>query len=463
MHTLFQKIASLLVAPSLIVLGWAGYTIPRTDAPQISPNAPIAEVYDTPVNVGASLAIETPVALFTTSLTNSITAAATSMTLVSATTLDGTSLSSSTYSFILDEGTASQEFVKADCTSTTCTNMQRGISTITGTSTVAALTKNHRKGASVKITDAPLLLNLTRIVNGTGTLPNILSYTTHPTFTSNTQLVDLQQLNATAFGSVPVVVASGGTGQTSLPTNMLLVGNGTSGVLSTSSPTVTSITATSTTAVNTIAGTLNVTGNTNLLSQTNIIASSTQYIENVGTINATSTIRATSFVGSGASLTNIAVPHYSFATTSLIQADSNLYATTSAITIPAGVMTASSTISVKMSFRCAFTGSATCRFYVVSGTGVPFWTFSINQGVSSSAYCSVDLLILPNYLVTSQTTTSSGSCISSDATVPSTSLQNIFATTAVNLSNAFSIAGKTFTAGSTATGYINDLSVVVNP
>jgi len=166
MNILIHKIASFVIAPFIALLGLGGYAIP-VQAP-----VPVVEK-----SVGASLPIETPVALFTTSLTNSITDTATSMSLRSGTTFDGTTLASSTYSFIIDEGTASQEFVRADCTNTTCTNMERGLSAITGTTTVSGLAKSHRRGASVKITDAPILLNLTRIINGIGTFPNIISYT----------------------------------------------------------------------------------------------------------------------------------------------------------------------------------------------------------------------------------------------------------------------------------------------
>jgi len=54
--------------------------------------------------------------------------------------------------------------------------MTRGVSTITGTSTVATLQKEHRKGASVKMTDHPILTTIARILNGYGTLPALLSY-----------------------------------------------------------------------------------------------------------------------------------------------------------------------------------------------------------------------------------------------------------------------------------------------
>lgn len=126
--------------------------------------------------LGATNAIETPVALFETSLQNGISSTATTMTLTSATTKDGTTLASSTYSFIISEGEANEEFVKADCTATACTNMVRGISALTGTTSVAALKKEHRRGDSVKITSAPLLVNLTRILNGNGDFPNRIRY-----------------------------------------------------------------------------------------------------------------------------------------------------------------------------------------------------------------------------------------------------------------------------------------------
>lgn len=120
--------------------------------------------------------IPTAVALFETSLASKITSSATSMTLVSALDKTGTALASSTYSFILDEGLSTEEMVIADCTSTACTNMIRGLSPLTGTSTVSALQFEHRRGASVKITDGPQLLILSRMLNGQGQLPNLIRY-----------------------------------------------------------------------------------------------------------------------------------------------------------------------------------------------------------------------------------------------------------------------------------------------
>lgn len=145
----------------------------------------------------ASNTVDKPIALFQTSLATAITPTATAMTLVSGLTNDGTTLSSSTYGFIIDEGTSVQEFVRADCTNTVCQGMQRGISVVTGTSSVTALQFAHRRGASVKITDAPLLLKLTSIITGAEQFPNVLSYASNVAIaTSSNQLVHSNYLNA---------------------------------------------------------------------------------------------------------------------------------------------------------------------------------------------------------------------------------------------------------------------------
>lgn len=125
------------------------------------------------MNIGT--AIPAVIATFETSLANKITSSQTTMTLVSGDTGDSTTLNG-TYGFVIDEGTASEEFVIADCVDTACTDMSRGISTVTGTSSVTALQKSHRRGASVKITNHPVLLTIIRILNGQGTLPSLLTY-----------------------------------------------------------------------------------------------------------------------------------------------------------------------------------------------------------------------------------------------------------------------------------------------
>lgn len=286
-HYLLAVIIGSIFATAFTVMAAAGHTTvplpPLVYSNQFDINhvaKTVRDYYAKTGILGASNAIETPIALFHSSLANGISAAATTMTLTTATTLDATTLASSTYSFVIDSGQPNQEFVIADCTGTSCTNMQRGLSVVTGTTTIASLQQTHRRTASVDIVDAPLILKLSQILNGISTIPNVLSYTTHPTFTSNTQLVDLQQLNATAFGTVPVLVVSGGTGVGTLPQSMILTGNGTSAITGTSSPTVAYITATSTTATSTFSGNLSVLGSTSLTGNNTIegnLTSSVQY------------------------------------------------------------------------------------------------------------------------------------------------------------------------------------------
>jgi hypothetical protein len=187
MQTLFHNIitGAVVVSTAISTLFAPQITVPAplTASFEVPPyEAPLQEVARVSVSpapaptLGSTNAIESAVALFETSLASSITSSATSMTLVSGTTKDGSTLASSTYGFVLDEGTASSEFVKADCTATACTNMDRGISALTGTTSVTALKFAHRRGATVKITTAPLLIYTTRILNGIGNFPNALLY-----------------------------------------------------------------------------------------------------------------------------------------------------------------------------------------------------------------------------------------------------------------------------------------------
>jgi len=131
-------------------------------------------------------AIATPVASFETSLAATITSSATSMTLVSFETDDGTDLvTGRVYGFTIDEGTTLLEYVIGTAAANnTITDMVRGVSTVTGTTSVTALQKRHGRGAIVKITDAPVIVQITRIINGEGDFPNLVRYATTTSCTS---------------------------------------------------------------------------------------------------------------------------------------------------------------------------------------------------------------------------------------------------------------------------------------
>lgn len=133
--------------------------------------APIVEP-----SLGATFITPEVKALFSTTLASRITSSATSMTLSSATDKDGNTLASSTYGFIIDEGTSAEEFVLADCTGTACTNMTRGLSVSTATTSVSSLRFEHNRGASVKITTAPSLVFVINILKGKQKIEQPIKY-----------------------------------------------------------------------------------------------------------------------------------------------------------------------------------------------------------------------------------------------------------------------------------------------
>lgn len=157
---------------------------------------------------GASEKIPTPIALFEDSLRSGIDEDDTSFTLVRGTYGNATALASSTYGFIISEGSANEEFVLADCTGTACTNAIRGVDLLTGTTSIAALRKEHRRGDSVKISDAPIIQIMKRLINGEDTLPNILEYESGVTPTSGGHLVDKEYADDLAFNGAGVIQAT---------------------------------------------------------------------------------------------------------------------------------------------------------------------------------------------------------------------------------------------------------------
>src|SRR5918992_5572003 len=104
-------------------------------------------------------------ALFETSLQERISSTDTSLTLVENELTTGESLSGY-QCFTIDEGRSDAEFVCGTISGTTVSSLERGISASTGTSTVAAARFAHRRGATVKITDFPLVQRLRNLLNG---------------------------------------------------------------------------------------------------------------------------------------------------------------------------------------------------------------------------------------------------------------------------------------------------------
>ncbi len=124
-------------------------------------------------NAGATLPSAT--AVFETSLASPLTSSATTMTLTANAVRGGGALSGYNC-FTIDEGSAQAETVCGTVSSTAVTNMTRGISQSTGTTSVMALQFSHRRGADVKVTDFPLVQILKAQNNGEETYPNLMTY-----------------------------------------------------------------------------------------------------------------------------------------------------------------------------------------------------------------------------------------------------------------------------------------------
>lgn len=188
-------LSSIYEAVAATLIGFAalfGFT-----APEPSPNA------------GASL--PQAVAVFETSLAAPITTGATSMTLVANSVRGGGSLSGYNC-FTIDEGTAQAEFVCGSVSGTSVTSMTRGVSPSTGTSTIAALQFAHRRGASVKITDFPVIQIIKAQLSGEETIDAPIKYSASIATTTiasdSKNLVNVELLNDTAFNGAGVVNAT---------------------------------------------------------------------------------------------------------------------------------------------------------------------------------------------------------------------------------------------------------------
>lgn len=183
------------------LFGW----VPETQAPAISQSTDS-------VLVGGTFQTPSTVGLFTTSLAAKITSSDTSMTLVSSLDKEGVALASSTYGFIIDEGTSVEEFVLADCTGTACTNMTRGVSVTTATSSVSSLKFEHRRGASVKITTHPAVVFAINVLKGKQNIEMPLKYSSSVSTTTlaadRNSIASAGLVADTAFASAGVIDAT---------------------------------------------------------------------------------------------------------------------------------------------------------------------------------------------------------------------------------------------------------------
>jgi len=279
-------------------------------------NQPVQE--ESNIVLGATL--PQGVAVFQTSLLSAITSSASSMTLVANSVRGGSSLSGY-QCFTVDEGSSIAEYICGTVSGTSVTSLVRGVDPLTATTTNATLQFAHRRGAEVKVTDFPVIQIMKHQLNGEDTFDNPLVYTSHPSFTLGTQLIDKTYADGLSFAGVATSTEAN-FGGVWLGTQLQMASSTNGGVnkpyvlqtkYSTSSPYTTGLwipitrndgklsplfTATTTADTYRWGGLSFFTGDT-------VLASTTVTSLNIGTITSTSTLATTAT----STITNLRIPN----------------------------------------------------------------------------------------------------------------------------------------------------------
>ena len=204
---ILNAIGAGIVAVGLFIGSLFGYT-PDVQAPIETPSEELG------------VALPSGTANFESSLATGISNTATTMTLTSITIRGGGSLSGY-QCFTIDEGSAQAEFVCGTASSTSVglfTGLERGISPADGITEDTDLQFSHRRGASVKITDFPLLQRLKSQSAGSGTYTAPLVYEAGVTPSGGSELADveyvLSAISGTSTLSYNKTVVNGTAGET---------------------------------------------------------------------------------------------------------------------------------------------------------------------------------------------------------------------------------------------------------
>ena len=123
---------------------------------------------------------------------------ATTYNLALGTDINGTALAGY-YGLTIDGGTANEQFDVVTISGTTCTVVVRDCDPTNPLASRTRIVPTHGKGASVKITDYPLMGFIRSLLNGDYTFDNPLSYTAQPTWiTQSTQLATVKKVEDNA-------------------------------------------------------------------------------------------------------------------------------------------------------------------------------------------------------------------------------------------------------------------------
>lgn len=398
--------------------------------------------------LGASLPSGAPI--FETSLASAITSTDTSLTLVLNSVRGGGALSG-WQCFTVDEGKTTREDLCGTISGTTVSGLVRGIDPLTATTTNAVLKFQHRVGAQVKQTDFPLIQIMRNQLNGSETLPNLLEYTTGCSGSSkNTNLCNkgyidgvaiagASDANDTTKGIVETATGAEAAAGTSLGSTGARLALGSNIATSTCQNTSgASVVVASTTTGKIDKNCIDQTANYNFTGQNNFQQASstgisTRYLYVGGT--ATSSISSagvlslatttpgclqTSSTGTVYSIgASCGRQTYSYGSTTAATISTAMTGT-DGITIPVGVLTSSSTISVKGTLTCVSGGSNAnnCGITISDTDGNDYVTFTaVNQSTSNTGYLTFDATIMTNGTLSGQRSVMFGSEYKSNTSI----------------------------------------------
>lgn len=205
------------INPYELYTGTLTQNIALLDFIQLSPEStqkPYTE--ETFGGVGGSSELPKVTADFESSLVSRISASDTEMTLVDSADRNGTTLSG-WYGFSIESDSSKKEYVIANCTGSSCSQMLRGVSFNDGVATSSARAFIHGRGTDVSITNHPNLTIITNILNGTDGIPDKIYYDDTVTISAGDNqkiLTDLQYVNNLIANGVATTTQSifgGGT------------------------------------------------------------------------------------------------------------------------------------------------------------------------------------------------------------------------------------------------------------
>lgn len=173
---------------------------------------------------------------------------------------------STTFYITLEPGNSTRQEIVSCTTDTqnangsaTFSGCTRGLSPISPYTASTTLRFSHGGGTQVIFSNPPQLFNEYLAKQNNESITGLDTFDIPPILndanaTSSSQAASRAFVTSTAFGSTPVLVTAGGTGNTSFPSGSFIMGNGTGALAASSSPTANYYFASSTTATSTFKG-----------------------------------------------------------------------------------------------------------------------------------------------------------------------------------------------------------------